>query len=185
MTSRTSRPRSGSTESLAQSELGSLRSQRDRAKGRVEALQAAIEKMSVKAPQDGIVIYRTNWRDEKKKVGDSTWFGETILAIPDLSEMRAEGFVDEADGGLVAEGQSVTLRLEARPDLDIRGEGPQGGPHRAPEVVAHAGQGLQGRGGPGEDRPDRDAARHALPRRDRDRPHAGPPARAPRGRLPA
>ncbi len=109
-----------STESLAQSEVGSLRSQRDRAKGRVEALQAAIEKMSVKAPQDGIVIYRTNWRDEKKKVGDSTWFGETILAIPDLSEMRAEGFVDEADGGLVAEGQTVTLRLEARPDLDIR-----------------------------------------------------------------
>ncbi|HEY6551880.1 MAG TPA: HlyD family efflux transporter periplasmic adaptor subunit [Vicinamibacteria bacterium] len=108
------------TESLGQSELGSLRSQRDRARGRVEALQAAIEKMSVKAPQDGIVIYRTNWRDEKKKVGDSTWFGETILAIPDLTEMRAEGFVDEADGGMVAEGQTVTLRLEARPDLDIR-----------------------------------------------------------------
>jgi hypothetical protein len=73
--------------------------------------------MSVKAPQDGIVIYRTNWRDEKKKVGDTMWFGETVLAIPDLSEMRADAFVDEADGGAVAEGQSVILRLEAR-DLD-------------------------------------------------------------------
>jgi HlyD family secretion protein len=67
------------------------------------------------------VIYRTNWRDEKKKVGDSVWFGETILAIPDLAEMRGDGFVDEADGGSVAEGQPVTLRLEARSDLDIRG----------------------------------------------------------------
>ena len=110
------------TESLAQSELGSLRSKRDQAKGQVELLQASIAKMSVKAPQDGIVIYRTNWRDEKKKVGDDTWYGETVLSIPDLSEMRAEGFVDEADGGMVAEGQTVILRLEARPDLDIRGK---------------------------------------------------------------
>ncbi len=109
------------TQSLGESELRSLRSQRDRAKGRVEALQAGIEKLSVKAPQDGVVIYRTNWRDEKKKVGDSMWFGETVLAIPDLSEMRGDGLVDEADGGTVADGQKVTLRLEARPDLDIQG----------------------------------------------------------------
>jgi HlyD family secretion protein len=108
------------TEALGQSEIASLRGQRDRAQGRVEALQAAVEKMTVKAPQDGIVVYRTNWRDEKKKVGDTMWFGETVLAIPDLSEMRAEGFVDEADGGMVTEGQPLTLRLEARPDLDIR-----------------------------------------------------------------
>jgi HlyD family secretion protein len=110
------------TESLAQSELGSLRSKRDQAKGEVEVLQASIAKMSVKAPQDGIVVYRTNWRDEKKKVGDTMGFGETLLGIPDLSEMRAEAFVDEADGGMVSEGQTVTLRLEARPDLDIRGK---------------------------------------------------------------
>ena len=109
------------TESLGQAELRSLRDQRDRARGRVEALQAAIERMTVKAPQDGVVIYRTNWRDEKKKIGDSMWFGETVLALPDLSEMRGEGFVDEADGGPVAAGQKVTLRLEARPDMDVPG----------------------------------------------------------------
>jgi multidrug efflux pump subunit AcrA (membrane-fusion protein) len=63
------------TLSLGEAELRSLRNQRDRARGRVEALQAAIEKMTVKAPQDGIVVYRTNWRDENKKVGDSMWFG--------------------------------------------------------------------------------------------------------------
>jgi multidrug efflux pump subunit AcrA (membrane-fusion protein) len=109
------------TLSLGESELRSLRNQRDRARGRVEALQAAIAKMTVKAPQDGIVVYRTNWRDEKKKVGDSMWFGETVLALPDLTAMRADGFVDEADGGGVAAGQKVTLRLEARPDLDVYG----------------------------------------------------------------
>jgi len=109
------------TQSMGESELRSLRNQRDRARGRVEALEAAIEKMTVKAPQDGIVVYRTNWRDEKKKVGDSMWFGETVLALPDLTQMRADGFVDEADGGPVAAGQKVTIRLEARPDLDLYG----------------------------------------------------------------
>jgi len=109
------------TQSLGELELRSLRNQRDRSRGRVEALQAAIAKMTVKAPQDGIVVYRTNWRDEKKKVGDSMWFGETVLALPDLTEMRADGLVDEADGGPVASGQKVTIRLEARPDLDVHG----------------------------------------------------------------
>ncbi len=110
------------TRSRAEAELRSLRNQRDRAHGRVEALEAAIAKMTVKAPQDGIVIYRTSRRDEKKKVGDTTWFGETLLTIPDLTEMRGEGFVDEADGGSVSTGQPVVVRLEARPDLDLRGK---------------------------------------------------------------
>ena len=109
------------TESTAGSELRSLAGQRDRARGRVEELQRSVARMTVLAPQDGIVVYTTDWQDRKKKVGDSMWFGETALSLPDLAEMRAAGSVDEADGGPVAEGQKVTLRLEARPDLDLRG----------------------------------------------------------------
>jgi HlyD family secretion protein len=111
-----------STETLNGAELASLRSQRDRALGRVRALEDGIQRMTVRAPQDGIVVYQTNWRDEKKKVGDSAWFGEKILALPDLTEMMGDGFVDEADGGPVKEGQAVTLRLEARPDFDVKAE---------------------------------------------------------------
>jgi multidrug efflux pump subunit AcrA (membrane-fusion protein) len=78
--------------------------------------------MNIRAPQDGIVVYRANWRDEKKKVGDSVWFGEVVLAIPDLAAMKGDGFVDEADGGPVIEGQPVTVRLEARSDFDVKGK---------------------------------------------------------------
>jgi len=106
---------------LTGAELASLRQQRDRAAGRVKALEEGIERMNIRAPQDGIVVYRTNWRDEKKKVGDSVWFGEVVLALPDLSEMKGDGFVDEADGGPVSEGQPVTVRLEARSDFDVKG----------------------------------------------------------------
>jgi multidrug efflux pump subunit AcrA (membrane-fusion protein) len=110
------------TRALTGAELRSLAQQRDRARGRVEALEATIERMNIRAPQDGIVVYRTNWRDEKKKVGDSVWFGEVVLSIPDLTEMKGDGFVDEADGGPVREGQPVTVRLEARSDFDLRGK---------------------------------------------------------------
>jgi HlyD family secretion protein len=116
------------TEALVGSELRSLVGQRDRARGRVEALETNIEKMTVGAPQDGIVVYRTSWNDEKKKVGDSVWYGEQILAIPDLAEMKGDGFVDEADGGPVEEGQPVTVRLEARPDFDLEGNVASGAP---------------------------------------------------------
>jgi len=110
-----------STKVAGAADLRALVSRRDRAKGRVEDLRAAIEAMHVKAPQDGIVIYKTGWRDEKKKVGDSTWAGEKILELPDLSSMMAKGEVDEADAGQLAVGQKVTIRLEAHPDVDFKG----------------------------------------------------------------
>ena len=110
------------TRAITGAEVASLRQVRDRASGRVAALEVAIEKMNIRAPQDGIVVYKPNWRDEKKKVGDSVWFGEVVLALPDLAEMKGDGFVDEADGGPVREGQRVTLRLEARSDFDLSGK---------------------------------------------------------------
>lgn len=108
------------TRATGEADLRSLRSRRDRASGRVDELKDAIDRMTVKAPLDGVVIYKTGW-DNKKKVGDSTWVGEKVLELPDLTEMKAKGQVDEADAGRVAVGQKVTLRLESRPDLDFTG----------------------------------------------------------------
>ena len=107
--------------STGDAETRSLESESTRAEGRVAALEASLDKMMVKALQDGIVIYRTSWRDEKKKVGDTVWSVETVLSLADLSEMDAVGDVDEADAGQLAAGQKVTLRLEARPDVDLQG----------------------------------------------------------------
>lgn len=99
--------------------LRSLISQRDRALGRVTALREAIDKMTVRAPQDGIVIYKTGWRNEKRKIGDTIWWGERLISLPDLTKLQGDGEVDEADGGAIAAGQHVTLRLEALPNRDF------------------------------------------------------------------
>jgi HlyD family secretion protein len=102
--------------------LLALRAQKEGADRRVRELLASIEAMSVKAGRAGTVVYATNWRDEKKKVGDSAWRGERVLEIPDLSVMKGEGEVDESDAGKLAVGQRVRFRLEAHPDIEFTGK---------------------------------------------------------------
>jgi HlyD family secretion protein len=95
--------------------------QRDRAAQRVAEMKAAIESMTVKAPRAGTVVYVTDWDDNKKKVGDQTWRGQSVIEIPDLQSMRAVGEIDEADAGRVAVGQRVQFHLDAHPDVTFAG----------------------------------------------------------------
>src|SRR3954447_13619202 len=100
----------------AQTELDALVKRRDRAAGRVRGMQDAIRAMMVPAPRDGTVVYVANDGGEKKKIGDSCWRGQSVVEIPDLRRMQADGEIDEADAGRVAAGQRVTFRLDSHPD---------------------------------------------------------------------
>jgi HlyD family secretion protein len=102
-------------------ELEAMRGRRDRAAARAAELEQHIQQMTVRAPRAGTVMYARDWRGDRKKIGDSSWRAETIITIPDLGRMRAEGEVTEADAGRVAAGQRVTLRLEAHPDREYGG----------------------------------------------------------------
>jgi multidrug efflux pump subunit AcrA (membrane-fusion protein) len=97
-------------------EADALARKRDRAAVRVQDMEAAIARMTVKAPRAGTVVYVATEDGEKKKVGDSCWRGQSVLEIPDLRAMEGEGDIDEADSGRVAAGQKVTFRLDAHPD---------------------------------------------------------------------
>lgn len=100
----------GSTETEA------LARKRDRAAVRVQEMEDAVRRMTVTAPRAGTVVYVATDEGEKKKVGDSCWRGQSVMEIPDLRSMQAEGDVDEADAGRVTVGQRVTFRLDAHPD---------------------------------------------------------------------
>ncbi len=104
-----------------EAELAALRSDFRWAEQQVKEISEAMDSMMVKAPRDGIIIYVTNWRNEKKKVGDSCWVGEKVLDIPDLTRMMAIGEVEEAQAGAVVQDQAVTLHLDAHPDLEFAG----------------------------------------------------------------
>ncbi len=114
--------RKGESSQRSQSaEIERWRSQRDRAEGRVTEITASIAQMTVSSPRAGTVIYDTNWQGEKKKVGDTTWRGDTVMQVASLAQMEAEGEVDEVDVSRVAVGQAVSLRLDAQADLELRG----------------------------------------------------------------
>ena len=91
------------------------------AKHRVEELQQNVVKMQVRAPRAGTIVYPTNWQGEKHKVGDSVWRMEDVMQIVGLGKMIGDGQVDEVDVARVAEAQSVTLRLDAQPDVQLHG----------------------------------------------------------------
>ena len=110
-----------SLERAANAEIALLTSKQQHAAAIVKETQDAIQKMTVIAPRNGTVVYVTNWRGDKKKVGDSVWRMDHVIEIPDLARMMAKGDVDESDAGKIAVGQRVTLTLDAHPDEELHG----------------------------------------------------------------
>ena len=97
----------------AKAELEALRLLADRVREEVATLERSIAGMTVTAPRAGTVLYKQNWRGEKKKIGDRCWRNETVIQIPDLSTLVARAEVDEADAARLLVGQSVELQLDA------------------------------------------------------------------------
>ena len=126
----------------ATAEIDTLIRRRDQAATRVQELQTNIAAMAVAAPQPGTVIYVSERGREKSKVGDSVWFMQKIIELPDLTSLRGEASVAEADAGRVAIGQPVSLRFDAFPDAIVRATGASratnrraSGPNRARNSV--------------------------------------------------
>jgi HlyD family secretion protein len=118
---RATQSRIADLERAAAAEIRFLESKQQQAANIVMNAQKGIASMTVLAPRDGTVVYVTNWRGEKKKVGDTCWRMERVIEIPDTSRMMARGEVDEVDAGRVAVGQRVSLRLDAHPDEELHG----------------------------------------------------------------
>ncbi len=117
----TSKERIASLERAANAQIALLESKQKRAAAIVAETQSAIRQMTITAPRNGTIVYVTNWRGDKKKVGDTCWRMERVIEIPDLSRMIARGDVDEVDAGKIAVGQRVTIRLDAHPDEEFHG----------------------------------------------------------------
>lgn len=82
----------------------------------------ALEKMTIFAPTEGLVVYGTDWEGNKIKVGDTVWFGQIILEIPNLTNMEMRAVVAEKDAGQVHQDQKTEIRLDANPDRLFHGK---------------------------------------------------------------
>ena len=110
------RQRNEALERAAEAEIRSLQTKRERALDRVAEIETSIREMTIRAPREGTVVYVSDRRGQKKKVGDTVWRMEKVIELPDLSSMRAAGEVDEADSGRIALGQKVEIVLDAHPE---------------------------------------------------------------------
>jgi len=103
--------------SVASHEMQLHRIDKGRATREVERADGALTRLEVKAPHDGIVVLKRNWRGETTRVGDTVWRGQTIAELPHVESLQAALFVLEADAGSLVEGLAATLTIEAHPEV--------------------------------------------------------------------
>ncbi|NQZ20915.1 MAG: HlyD family efflux transporter periplasmic adaptor subunit [Colwellia sp.] len=99
------------------------------AKGKVNRLIAEvddfnkdIERLKVKAPIDGMVIYRTNWQGEKPAVGESVQFGQPIVELAVIDQMQLKAQIAEPDSGKIKLGQRVKIMIDGTQEIVLQGK---------------------------------------------------------------
>ena len=93
------------------------------AREKVEAYEKLFDKLSIRAPKKGMVIYAKDHRGNKIQAGAtiSPW-RPAIATLPDLSTLCSKTFVNEIDISKIKKGQKVKLGVDAFPEKQFEGE---------------------------------------------------------------
>lgn len=90
---------------------------------RVRDLEDVLAGFTVKAPASGMVIYKKEWRGNKRKVGSTINPMDRVVAtLPDLTSMISKTYVNEIDVSKVKPGQKVNITIDAFPKKAFKGE---------------------------------------------------------------
>jgi HlyD family secretion protein len=93
-----------------------------KAKSKLDRLLNIVEKLTIKAPKDGMLIYEKSWDGKKKTVGSMLNMWESVVAtLPDLREMQSITYINEVDIQKVKLGQKVIITLDAQPGKQLEG----------------------------------------------------------------
>lgn len=87
-------------------------------------LVAVLAKCEMKAPQDGTVAYANQpWFDasEKIRAGSKVFQQRDIFFLPDMNNMQVKLGIHESIINRIKKDQSVSIRLDAFPDLKLQG----------------------------------------------------------------
>lgn len=92
------------------------------AKAKREKVLDLIDKLNVKAPANGMLIYKRDWNGNKYSVGKTinTW-NPDVATLPDLSVMNSKTFVNEIDIRKVKVNQKVKVGFDAFPEKNYTG----------------------------------------------------------------
>ena len=96
-----------------------------RLKERLDKNQKEIEKMTVKAPSPGIVLYgdpEQPWNRDNIRLGGEIWGGMMLFTLPDLRIMQVKLSVHEADVNKLKEGQKAKVTMDTYAGIVLDGE---------------------------------------------------------------
>jgi RND family efflux transporter MFP subunit len=91
---------------------------------KLRTLQEQLQKCVISAPHDGMVIFANDqwWRQERQvDEGAVVHFGQTLIRLPDLTDMQVKANVHESMIEKVAKDQKATISVDALPDLQLHG----------------------------------------------------------------
>ena len=92
----------------ARSDMKTIKFNLSEQRQRVSDLQAILSKFTIYAPADGMVIYKRDRTNAKRKVGSSIHSWDNVVAtLPDMSSMISKTYVNEIDVSKVEVGQKV------------------------------------------------------------------------------
>jgi multidrug resistance efflux pump len=107
----------GIRQDVAKVDLDLLDIERRKAGISIDRATKGLDALEIRAPHDGILIYKRDWRGEITRVGDAVWPGEPVGEIPELKTMEARVFVLEADAGGLTAGLRAAVTVEAHPEI--------------------------------------------------------------------
>ena len=107
---------------LAEVKQEMTRSEILRLQAELDEQQAAVASMTIMAPKDGIVVYLPDHEGNKPAEGDSVFFAQKLLELPNLSRMIVKTTIPEQEISRVFLGQEVEIKLDAIPDKTFSGK---------------------------------------------------------------
>lgn len=105
---------------IARSDQQILTIERNKAQSQVSLLKETLNSLELQASVGGLVLYRRD-RREDPKVGNQSYPGQVVVEIINLDVLQARIYVLERDGGNLAKGQPVIIKLDAIPDKQYHG----------------------------------------------------------------
>ncbi len=93
---------------------------------RLKLIEDQIKKCTIVAPEDGQVVYASQterWGGQEQIIEEGATVRErqVIVRLPDPKRMQVKAKINESKIALVAEGQPAAIRVQAYPDLELKG----------------------------------------------------------------
>lgn len=101
-----------------------LKAHADQLKKSSNNAMALVKRTEIKAPASGFIVYKqiaVQGEHRKVQIGDSVWFGNGFMMLPDMSEITTELEVRETEIGQLQVGQTARIHPQAYPNLEMTG----------------------------------------------------------------